>query len=49
MTRVQIADRPKSRENWKKDATRKAASEALAQVLAVTAMVVIAGFVFYSH
>jgi hypothetical protein len=32
-----------------KDATRKAASEALAQVLAVTAMVVIAGFVFYSH
>jgi hypothetical protein len=32
-----------------KDATRKAASEALAQLLAVTAMVVIAGFVFYSH
>jgi hypothetical protein len=32
-----------------KDATRKAASEALAQALAVTAMVVIAGFVFYSH
>jgi hypothetical protein len=32
-----------------KDATRKAASEALAQLLAVTAMVVIAGFVLYSH
>jgi hypothetical protein len=32
-----------------KDATRKAASEALAQVLAVTAMVVIAGVILYSH
>ena len=32
-----------------KDATKKAASEALAQFLAVTAMLVIAGFVLYSH
>ena len=30
-----------------KDATKKAASEALAQALAVTAMLVIAGFVFH--
>jgi hypothetical protein len=30
-----------------KDATRKAASEALAQILAVTAMLVIATVVFY--
>ena len=30
-----------------KDATRKAASAALAQILALTAMLVIAGFVFY--
>jgi len=30
-----------------KDATRKAASGALAQILAVAAMLVIAGFVFY--
>jgi hypothetical protein len=30
-----------------KDATRKAASGALAQILAVTAMLVIAGFAFY--
>jgi hypothetical protein len=30
-----------------KDATRKAASGALAQILAVTAMLVIASFVFY--
>jgi hypothetical protein len=30
-----------------KDATRKAASEALAQLLAMTAMLVIASFIFY--
>lgn len=30
-----------------KDATRKAASGTLAQILAVTAMLVIAGIVFY--
>ena len=30
-----------------KEATRRAASEALAQMAAVTAMLVIAGFVFY--
>jgi hypothetical protein len=30
-----------------KDAGKKAASQALAQLLAVTAMLVIAGFVFY--
>jgi hypothetical protein len=39
----------RSRENRMKDATKKAASEALAQFLAVTAMLVIAGFVLYSH
>jgi hypothetical protein len=32
-----------------KDATKKAASEAFAQVLAVTAMLVIASLVFYSR
>ena len=40
---------PESREKPMKDATRKAASETLAQMLAVTAMLVIAGFVFYAH
>lgn len=30
-----------------KEATRKAASEAIAQTLAVTAMLVIASFIFY--
>ena len=30
-----------------KDATKKAASEMLAQMMAVTAMIVIAGVVFY--
>jgi hypothetical protein len=30
-----------------KDATKRAASEVLAQMLAVTAMLVIAGFIFY--
>jgi hypothetical protein len=38
---------PKSREIGMKVATRRAASEALAQMLAVTAMLVIASFVFY--
>jgi hypothetical protein len=32
-----------------KDATKKAASEAFAQVLAVTAMLVMASLVFYSR
>jgi hypothetical protein len=32
-----------------KEAIKKAASEALAQTLAVTAMLVIAGFIFYSR
>jgi hypothetical protein len=35
--------------NWMKDATKKATSDALAQLLAVTAMLVIASFVFYSR
>ena len=39
--------RPKSRENGMKEATKRAASEALAQMLAVTAMLVIASFLFY--
>jgi hypothetical protein len=30
-----------------KEATKRAASEALAQMLAVTAMIVIAGIIFY--
>jgi hypothetical protein len=34
-------------ETTMKDATKKAASGALAQILAVTAMLVIASFVFY--
>ncbi len=38
---------PKSREIGMKQATKRAASEALAQMLAVTAMVVIASLVFY--
>ena len=46
MTHVQICY-PEFRENGMKDATKKAASRALAQILAVTAMLVIAGFVFY--
>ena len=36
-------------ENGMKEATRRAASEALAQALAVTAMLVIAGVLFYSR
>ena len=39
--------RPESRENNMKDATRRAASEALAQMMAVTAMLVIASVVLY--
>jgi hypothetical protein len=38
---------PKSRELYVKEATKRAASEALAQMLAVTAMLVIAGIIFY--
>jgi hypothetical protein len=38
---------PESGENCMKEATKRAASEALAQMLAVTAMLVIASFVFY--
>jgi hypothetical protein len=38
---------PGLREATMKDATKKAASRALAQILAVTALLVIAGFVFY--
>jgi len=40
---------PKSRELGMKEATRKAASEAIAQMMAVTAMLVIASVVFYWH
>ena len=40
---------PKSRELGMKEATKKATSEALAQMLAVTAMLVIASVVFYWH
>jgi hypothetical protein len=40
---------PKSRELGMKEATRKAASEAFAQTLALTAMLVIASVVFYWH
>ena len=40
---------PKSRELCMKEATKKAASEALAQMMAVTAMLVIASVVFYWH
>ena len=38
---------PKSREFDMKEATKRAASEAFAQTLAVTAMLVIASLVFY--
>ena len=37
----------KSREIGMKEATKRAASEALAQMLAVTAMLVIASVIFY--
>jgi hypothetical protein len=40
---------PKSRELGMKEATKKAASDALAQMMAVTAMLVIASVVFYWH
>ena len=40
---------PRSRELGMKEATKKAASEALAQMMAVTAMLVIASVVFYWH
>jgi hypothetical protein len=38
---------PESREIDVKEATKRAASEALAQTMAVTAMLVIASIVFY--
>jgi hypothetical protein len=38
---------PEFREINVKEATKRAASEALAQMLAVTAMLVIAGIIFY--
>jgi hypothetical protein len=49
MNRVQNpgSPRPESRENGMKDATKRAASEALAQMMAVTAMLVIASVVLY--
>jgi hypothetical protein len=40
---------PKSREIDVKEATKRAASGALAQTLAVTAMLVIAGIVLYAR
>jgi hypothetical protein len=40
---------PKSRGVVMKVASKRAASEALAQMLAVTAMLVIASFVFYAR
>jgi hypothetical protein len=40
---------PRSRENGMNDATKRAASEALAQTLAVTAMLVIASVIFYTR
>jgi hypothetical protein len=40
---------PRSRENCMREASKKAASEALAQLLAVTAMLVIASLIFYSR
>ena len=40
---------PKSRELGMKEATKRAASDAFAQMMAVTAMLVIASVVFYWH
>jgi hypothetical protein len=40
---------PRSREFGMKEATKKAATEAFAQTLAVTAMLVIASFIFYTR
>ena len=39
--------RPESRENGMKDVTKRAATEVLAQMMAVTAMAVIASVVLY--
>jgi hypothetical protein len=47
--RVPKSKDAKSREIGMKEATKRAASEALAQTLAVTAMLVIASVVFYWH
>jgi hypothetical protein len=49
MKRAQIpgVPKPESRENGMKDATKRATSEALAQMMAVTAMLVIASVVLY--
>jgi hypothetical protein len=49
MSRVQNpgSPKPESRENGMKDATKRAATGVLAQMMAVTAMVVIASVVFY--
>ena len=44
---ARLNERSGDMEREMKDATRKAASGALAQILAVAAMLVIAGFVFY--
>jgi hypothetical protein len=41
--------KPRSRGVKMKSAAKRTASEALAQMLAVTAMLVIAGFIFYSR
>ena len=40
---------PRSRENGMKEATKRSASEALAQMMAVTAMLVIACVIFYAR
>ena len=40
---------PRSGEDHMKEATKRAASEALAQMLAVAAMVVIASLIFYTR
>jgi hypothetical protein len=40
---------PRSRENGMNDATKRAASGALAQTLALTAMLVIASLLFYGR
>ena len=48
MKRARIrVTQPESRENGMKDATKRATSEALAQMMAVTAMLVIASVVLY--
>jgi hypothetical protein len=40
---------PRSRENGMKEATKRSASEAFAQMMAVTAMLVIASVIFYAR